>query len=83
MTMKVLLTTHGEGGEITSIDLREVSSPTEFLFACEIIVTQHEGDEAHRMLDQLVTDLLSALGYEEGMGVFLRSVMPYHTKEVS
>lgn len=53
-------------------------SPEEFSLACRALVERHNGDEAHLRLDWLVTDLLSSLGYGEGMAVFLAHVRQYH-----
>jgi hypothetical protein len=33
-------------------------------------------------LDWLVTELLSSLGYGEGMAIFLAHAMPYHSEAV-
>lgn len=78
MTARFLMTIHGADGEIISIDLKEASSPDEFAAACRELVTQHEGDEAHRKLDALVTELLTSLGFGEGMAIFLDAVASKH-----
>ena len=58
-----------------------VMTPEAFAAACNYIVKTEEGHEAHRQLDQIVTSLLSSLGYSDGMRVFLDAVQPYHVKE--
>jgi len=75
--------TDGPAGVLTSIALSEALSPSEFAADCRALVTQHEGDAAHRMLDRLVTDLLSSLGYGEGMAIFIAAVAPYHAGEAA
>ena len=52
-----------------------------FAEACQWIVANHEGHEAHRMLDQLVTSVLTNLGFGDGMAIFLAHALPYHTGE--
>lgn len=78
MTVPCSPTTHGADGGPISTTSRPALSPAEFENACRGIVTQHGGHEAHRLLDQLVTDLLSSLGYGEGMAVFIAHVGPFH-----
>jgi hypothetical protein len=78
MTARCSHQTRGEDGEITSTVLKQVASPEQFAAACKQIVLQHDGHTAHHMLDRLVTDLLSSLGYSEGMAVFLGHVSPFH-----
>ena len=58
--------------------LKKVIGPDEFAMICKEIVNNHNGHEAHRMLDQAVTNLLTNLGYGEGMRIFIDHVMPYH-----
>lgn len=53
-------------------------TPAAFAKACRDIVDRHDGHTAHRQLDSLVTDLLTELGYGEGMAIFIREVRPYH-----
>lgn len=53
-------------------------TPEQFSAACREIVRGHSGDAAHRQLDALVTELLSSLGYAEGMQIFLAAAAPYH-----
>lgn len=65
----------------TSTGLSAAISPEQFAHACNEIVQRQSGDAAHRALDLLVTELLSSLGYGEGMAVFLAAVTPYHTEE--
>lgn len=57
---------------------KPVISPTDFAARCSAIVGQHSGHQAHRLLDQLVTETLSSLGYSEGMAIFLAHVGDYH-----
>lgn len=79
MMARSTLETAGQGDEPMPTALR----PDEFAAACRAIVEQDEGHEAHRRLDQLVTLLLSSLGYSEGMAIFLAAVAPYHTGEAA
>jgi len=62
----------------TPINSKEAIGPEKFAEICRGIVTQHEGHEAHRMLDREVTNLLTSLGYGEGMEIFINHVGPYH-----
>lgn len=59
-------------------DLPAALKPDAFAEACQWIVDNHEGDEAHRMLDRLVTALLTGLGYGDGMDIFIATVGPCH-----
>lgn len=68
----------GAGEPTISTGSSEVISPEQFATACAQIVQQQSGHEAHKALDQLVTGLLSSLGYGEGMAVFLAEVGPCH-----
>lgn len=81
MTARYSPTIRCEDGEIISTGLKPAASPSEFASACRAIVRQREGHEAHRLLDRLVTDLLSSLGYSEGMEIFLAKVTPFHSGE--
>lgn len=67
----------GNVGQVASLT-QSVLSPAEFARSCRAIVENKSGDEAHHALDLLVTELLSSLGYGEGMAVFLDAVKPYH-----
>ena len=71
-------TTHGAAGGPISTGSSEALSPSEFAAACKDLVTRLEGDAAHRALDLLATDLLTSLGYGEGMAIFIAAVAPYH-----
>lgn len=53
-------------------------TPEAFAEACQWIADNFAGDEAHRMLDRLVTALLTGLGYGDGMDIFLRVVAQCH-----
>lgn len=55
-------------------------SPQAFFLACREIVANHEGHASHRELDRLVTDLLTSLGYGDGMAIFMREVTPHHSE---
>lgn len=55
-------------------------SPEQFARDCNEIVQKLSGDAAHRALDRLVTELLTSLGYGEGMAVFIAAVAPYHAE---
>lgn len=57
---------------------KPVISPTDFAERCSAIVGQHSGHDAHHLLDRLVTETLSSLGYSEGMAIFLAHVGDYH-----
>ncbi|MFT4056733.1 MAG: hypothetical protein QM681_19670 [Novosphingobium sp.] len=78
MTARFSHQTRGADGETISTVSRKVASPEQFAAVCKQIVMQHDGHTAHHMLDRLVTDLLSSLGYSEGMAVFLAHVAPFH-----
>lgn len=73
----------GAAGPHISTGSSGVISPEQFKHACNEIVQRQSGDAAHRALDLLVTELLSSLGYGEGMAVFLAAVTHYHTKEAT
>lgn len=68
----------GQDGGPISTGLSKALSPEQFATACQQIVQTQSGDAAHRALDQLVTNLLSSLGYGEGMAVFINAVKPCH-----
>lgn len=68
----------GAGGEPISTGSSAALSPSEFATACSEIVRQHDGHAAHKALDELVTKLLSSLGYGDGMVIFIASVAPFH-----
>lgn len=74
MIARLISATDGPAGEPMPIALR----PDGFADACRWIVENHEGDEAHRMLDRLVTSLLTSMGFGEGMDVFLAHVRQFH-----
>jgi len=74
--------TAGQDAGPISIGLSKAISPAEFVSACAEIVTQQDGHAAHRELDQLVTDLLTSLGYGDGMAVFLAHVAPLHAPDL-
>lgn len=77
MTQLLTLATDGRGVVPMPIALK----PEAFADVCRWIVLTHEGDEAHRMLDRVVTALLTSLGYGDGMDIFLAAVTPCHPKE--
>ena len=68
----------GKGVAATPTGSNAAFGPDEFAQRCQQIVQQHEGHTAHRMLDNLVTDLLSSLGYSEGMAIFIAHVRQFH-----
>lgn len=53
-------------------------TPDAFASRVRAIVADLEGDARHRALDALVTELLTQLGYGEGMAIFLAQVTPFH-----
>lgn len=63
---------------ITPTGLSEEISPETFAANCNKIVQTLDGHAAHRALDALVTDLLTRLGYGDGMRIFIGHVKPYH-----
>lgn len=67
-----------QGAPDTPTASKQVISPTDFAARCSAIVGQHSGHRAHQLLDQLVTETLSSLGYSEGMTIFLAHVGDYH-----
>lgn len=76
--MTVLSTTSvgiaGEAAEPTRTPL----SASEFADVCRYIVASRKGHAAHLALDAVVTNLLTNLGYGEGMAIFLEAVTPVH-----
>lgn len=70
--------TPGAAGEPTPTVLNVVPTPEAFTKAVREIVRLHKGDVAHRVLDQVVSTLLTSLGYGEGMAVFLEAVESAH-----
>jgi len=75
MTARSTSATDGRGVEHTPTPL----SADGFAEACREIVASSRGHEMHLRLDRLVTDLLSSLGYSEGMAIFMEHAMPYHS----
>lgn len=71
--------TLGIDGQVAAL-MRNALSPAVFAEACQWIVANHEGDDAHRKLDMMVTSLLTSLGYGEGMEIFLASVERHHRR---
>jgi hypothetical protein len=78
MTQHSTLATDGQDGAPMPTVWNAVMTPEAFALACGYIVQTEKGHEAHRQLDQLVTCLLSSLGYGKGMAVFLAHVGSYH-----
>lgn len=74
MTQPLTLGTNGEGAEPTPTIL----SAKEFAEQCSAIVAAHTGHRAHQLLDQLVTQHLSSLGFGEGMEIFMQNVKDHH-----
>ena len=68
----------GAGAVLIWTGLKRARSQAAFAAACREIVKRHEGHQAHKKLDGLVTVLLSSLGYGEGMAEFIENVTPYH-----
>lgn len=58
-------------------------SADEFVAACQTLTEQFSGHELHLRMDWLVSDLLSSLGFGEGIAVFLKHAIPYHSKEIA
>lgn len=56
-----------------------VPTPEAFAAGVRAILAQHKGDMAHRVLDAVVTTLLTSLGYGEGMAIFLEAVAGRHS----
>jgi len=73
----------GAAAPHTLTDLNKVILPDQFALACTEIVQRQSGDAAHRELDRLVTELLTSLGYGEGMTVFMAAVAPYHSEALA
>lgn len=80
MTTHSTLEIAGADAEPILTGLSRAISPDQFALACNEIVQRQSGDAAHRALDRLVTELLTSLGYGEGMAVFMAAVGPYHRK---
>ena len=70
--MTARFTHHGRGAQHTPTAL----NPDQFADACRKIVLTSSGEKAHSLLDQLVTEHLSNLGFYKGMEVFMTGV--YH-----
>lgn len=60
----------------------EVIGPEKFAEICRDIVKQHEGHEAHRLMDSLTTQLLVSLGYGEGAMLFAKAVYDWHHSQL-
>lgn len=76
MTQLWISATDGQG----VVPMPTVLKPDAFAEACQWIVDNHEGHEAHRMLDRLVTALLTTLGFGDGMDVFIAHVSRFHSE---
>lgn len=74
MTQNSISETNGAVAETT----RTALNAKEFARACADIVTNHSGDDAHRLLDRLVTGHLTNLGFGEGMEIFMKHVGNQH-----
>lgn len=57
-------------------------SPDEFTEACKGILANYKGHEAHRMMDALTCELLTALGYGEGVTLFAKGVFDWHHSQL-
>lgn len=53
-------------------------SPQQFAATCREIVQQHEGQEMHRRFDEASNELLSSLGYGEGVLMFIMHAAAAH-----
>ncbi|MDE2100564.1 MAG: hypothetical protein KGL39_25195 [Patescibacteria group bacterium] len=58
-------------------------APSGEMFAARMreIAETYSGDELHRRADALMCDTMDALGYGEGVAVFLRAVGDAHTED--
>lgn len=52
--------------------------PKRFADDCRQIVQQHSGHKAHRQLDLLTNEILTSLGYGEGIAIFEAAVCDWH-----
>lgn len=57
-------------------------TPDQFSDECRRIVADHQGHEAHRKLDLLTNDVLSSLGYSEGIAIFEAAVRDWHQQGI-
>ena len=69
-----LLETSGEAGGPTPT----VWSPDAFAERCREIVSTMREHPAHRALDLLTNEVLSSLGYGEGIAIFEQAVRDWH-----
>lgn len=58
-------------------------SPDEFAERCRAIVAESSGHDAHRKLDELTNEVMSDLGYAEGIEIFKTGVAATHTGDGS
>ena len=70
--------TRGADGVSTPTSLDALLTPSDFAEVCQAIVETQGGNIAHRALDALVTELLTSLGYGEGMAIFVEAVRDKH-----
>lgn len=74
MTVLSTSATNGPADALT----RNALKPDAFAEACRWIVESHDGPDAHRKLDAVVTSLLTTLGFGEGMEIFMTNVREHH-----
>ncbi|ODU22796.1 MAG: hypothetical protein ABS87_01100 [Sphingomonas sp. SCN 67-18] len=69
--------------DMSPIDWRAsgMMTPDRFSAECRRIITDHQGHEAHRMLDLLTNEVLSSLGYGEGIAIFEAAVREWHRSD--
>ena len=70
--------TAGAADAPTPNGLNVTPTPEAFTAAVRTVLAMHSGDTAHKVLDRLVTTLLTSLGYGEGMAIFLEAVRDRH-----
>lgn len=70
-----------ETGGAVAETTRTALNAREFTDACKAIVESHSGDQAHLLLDRLVTGHLNNLGFGEGMEIFMKQVGNQHEEQ--
>lgn len=58
-------------------------NPKEFAQRCRAIVAESNGHGAHRKLDELTNEVMSNLGYAEGVEIFKAAVAATHAGDGS
>ncbi len=83
VTCVIILTNISEvsglaAGLTPSVSKPALMTPQQFSENCAEIVKNLSGHEAHRALDLLTNQVLSMLGYSEGIDIFEAAVREWH-----